>query len=219
MYNNTYINCGYRSLDPDRGANVDIEQGASGYVYNNIIVNCRTGIRFVESPVADTTNSAYGNNLYYADSASIAGQFMPSSHLAKYNTSDIPLPSSYYTFPNQTHWFVVKGAPQAVAGGTWTNGYDGSSLVGKNNPMFANYPLPAPVGTATYGPRLGSMTWQGNSDFHLQTGSPAIGKGYTSFSTVQTPVSLITNPDLAATFTPPNKDLGAFTTDGAGNQH
>ncbi len=219
MYNNTYVNCGYRSLDPDRGANVDIEQGASGYAYNNIMVNCRTGIRFVESPVADTTNSAYGNNLYYADSLNIAGQFMPSSHLGKYNTTDIPLPSSYYTFPNQKYWFVIKGTPQAVAQGTWTNGYDASSLVGKNNPKFVNYPLPAPVGTATYGPRLGSMTWQGNSDFHLQSGSPAIGVGYTGFSPVQTPISAITNTDLAATFTMPNKDLGAYPTDGSGNQH
>jgi hypothetical protein len=219
MYNNTYINCGYRSLDPDRGANVDLESAAGGYVYNNIIVNCRTGIRFVESPVADTVFSQYGNNLYYADSANIAGQFMPSSHLAKYNTTDIPLPSSYYTFPNQKYWFVVKGTPQAVAGGDWTNGYNSASLVGKNNPKFTNYTLPAPVGSTTYGPRLGSMTWQGNFDFHLQTGSPAIGAGFTNFQPVVTPISQITNPDLAATFTAPNKDLGAYPTDGSGNLH
>jgi hypothetical protein len=144
---------------------------------------------------------------------------MPSSHLAKYNTTDIPSPASYYNFPNQNHWFVVGGTPQAVSGGTWTNGYDATNLVGKNNPKFANYPLPAPVGTSTYGPRLGSMTWQGSYDFHLQSGSPAIGTGFTSFSPVQTAISAITNPDLAATFTNPNKDLGAFPTDGTGNQH
>ncbi len=224
MYNNTYVNGGYRSLDVDRGANVDFESSASGYAYNNIIVNCRTGIRFLgtEGPAADTTNSAYGNNLYYADSASIAGQFLPSSHLAKYNTTDIPAPSTYPsgTFPNQKYWFVISGHAQTASGGPSVNGYDGSNFVGKNNPKFVNYPLPAPVGTATYGPKLGSMTWQGSSDFHLQSGSPAIGVGYTGFSPLQVPaITAIINPDLAVTYTSPNKDLGAYPTDGTGNQH
>jgi len=222
MYNNTYINCGWRSLDPDRGANVDIEEGASGYAYNNIIVNCRTGIRFLENPAPDTTHCAYGNNLYYGDSLNVTSQFLPSSHLGKYNTTDIPLPSSYYTFPNQNYWFVVKGKPQATAGAAIppaNEGYDGTALIGQNNPKFVNYPLPAPVGTATYGPRLGSMTWQGTYDFHLTSGSPAIGKGFTGFSPIQTGVSAITNTDLAATITAPNKDLGAFPTDNTGNQH
>jgi hypothetical protein len=222
MYNNTYINGGWRSLDPDRGANVDIEEHASGYAYNNIMVNCRTGIRYLESPAADTTNSAYGNNLYYGDSLNVTSQFMPSSHLAKYNTTDIPLPSSYYTFPNQNHWFVVKGLPQATAGAAIppaNEGYDGTALIGQNNPGFANYPLPAPVGSNNYGPALRSMTWQGTADFHLKNGSPAIGKGFTGFSPVTSAATSITNSDLAATVTPPNKDLGAFPTDGTGNQH
>jgi hypothetical protein len=221
MYNNTYVNCGWRSLDPDRGANVDIEEKASGWVYNNIIVNCRTGIRFLENPVADTTStdSAYGNNLYYGDSLNVTGQFLPSSHLAKYNTTDIPLPSSYYTFTKQTHWVVVAGTPQAVAGGTTTNGYDGTNLVGKNNPKFANYPLPAPVGNSTYGPALRSMTWQGTYDFHLTTGSPAIGAGFTGFQPLSNAIASISNSNLAATITPPNQDLGAFPTDKTGNQH
>jgi len=229
MYNNTYVNEGYRSLDPDRGANVDIEQGARGYAFNNIIVNCRTGIRFLENPVADTTkvtvasgDSGYGNNLYYGDSASVTGQFLPSSHLGKFNTTDIPLPSSYYSPTanghNGLYWFVVAGAAQPSAGAATTNGYDGTSLVGKNNPKFVNFPLPF-TPSATNGPALRSITWAGGFDFHLASGSPAIGKGSTTAVTPINATSAISNKYLAATVTPPNLDLGAFPTYGTVNQH
>jgi len=229
MYNNTYINGGYRSLDPDRGANVDIEEGASGYAYNNIMVNCRTGMRFIENPVLDTTDTQYGYSLYYADAYSadalggIAGQFLPSGHYVnyKYEATNIPAASAYPsgTFANQKYWVAVGGTPQGTAGGTWANGYDGTAFIGKNNPMFVNYPLPAPVGSSTYGPSLGTMTWQGNYDFHLQSSSPAKGTGYTGFTHYATAIDNITVADLQATFTEPGKDMGAFQTDGTGNQH
>ena len=67
MYNNTYIAGGWRSVDPDRGANVNYEQGARGYAYNNIMVNCKTGLRILENPLADTLNCHYGYNLSYGD--------------------------------------------------------------------------------------------------------------------------------------------------------
>lgn len=230
MFNNTYVNGGWRSLDPDRGANANIEEHASGAIFNNIVVNCRTGIRFLENIAADTANSSYGNNLYYGDSVNVTGQFMPSAHLAKFNTTDIPLPSSYYPGwmtgsanpQSKTHWIVVPGTPQAVAGGTTTNGYDGKNLIAQNNPKFVNYPLPFSPSSVN-GPNLRSITWQGNFDFHLQSGSPAIGKGSTDFFTpiadAEAKLATVTNADLRGTFTAPNKDLGAFPTDGTGNQH
>jgi len=224
MYNNTYIDGGWRSLDPDRGANINYEQGARGYAFNNIMVNCRTGIRFLENPKADTTNavvstgdSGYGNNLSYGDSVSVTGQFMASSHLAKFNTTDIPVPSSYYTNPkngqNGKYWFVVAGQAQPAAGAATTNGYDGTSLVGKNNPKFKNFPLPT---TAAH---LRDITWAGGWDFNLAPGSPAIGTGSMTAVTPINATASISNKYLAATVTPPNKDMGAFPTDGTGNQH
>ena len=220
MYNNTYVNGGWRSVDPDRGANVDFESNARGYAFNNIIVNCRTGIRYLENPKADTTSSVnpngdsgYGNNLYYGDSVSVTGQFLASSHLAKLNTTDIPAPGSYYTLYKGAHWFVVAGQPQPSAGAPTSNGYDGSSLVGKNNPKFVNYPLP------TTSAHLRDITWAGGYDFHLASGSPAIGAGSTTAITPINATSAISNKYLVATVTPPNKDMGAYPTDGTGNQH
>ena len=199
MYNNTYLNGGWRSLDPDRGANVDYEEGAKGKAFNNIIVNCKTGLRFLENPAADTTNSDYGNNLSYGDSVKVTNQFMATTHAGKLNTTDIPSPATYYTAYKGTHWFIIAA-------------YDGTSLVSQNNPKFVNYPLPIA------GQALRNITWAGGFDFHLASGSPAIGKGNSTFSPLNSTASL-TNKYLAASVTPPNKDLGAYPTDGTGNQH
>jgi len=49
-----------------------------------------------------------------------------------------------------------------------------------------------------------------NNDFHLQAGSPAIGKGNTSFA--------LNNPSLAGGAAP-DADMGAYPTDGKGNKH
>ncbi len=199
MYNNTYLNGGWRSLDPDRGANVNYEEGAKGKAFNNIIVNCKTGLRFLENPAADTTNSDYGNNLSYGDSVKVTNQFMATTHAGKLNTTDIPAPGTYYTAHKGSGWFIIQP-------------YDGSALVSQNNPKFVNYPLPIT------GQPLRNITWAGGFDFHLATGSPAIGKGNTALSPLNSTAS-ITNKYLAATVTPPNKDLGAYPTDGTGNQH
>ncbi|MBS1564488.1 MAG: hypothetical protein JST39_08855, partial [Bacteroidetes bacterium] len=60
MWNNTFIHCGYRQIQTGRGANIDIEEGARGIAYNNLIVNCKFGIRIVSNPAADTANTRYG---------------------------------------------------------------------------------------------------------------------------------------------------------------
>jgi len=201
MYNNTYLNGGWRSVDPDRGANVDYEQGAKGLAFNNIMVNCKTGLRYLENPVADTVgnDSGYGNNLYYGDSVKVTDQFLPTTHLGKLNTTDIPAPGTYYTAYKGIHWFIVAT-------------YDGTALVSQNDPKFVHYPLPIT------GQALRNITWADGFDFHLATGSPAIGKGTTAVTPINATIS-VSNKYLAATVTPPNKDLGAYPTDGTGNQH
>ncbi len=197
MYNNTYITGGFRSVDPDRGANVNYEEGARGNAYNNIFVNCRTGLRILENPKADTANCHYGNNLSYGDSLSIVNMFYPPTHITKPIDSDIPAPASFYPgYPNSYTLGQVYNAP---------------ALVGKNNPQFVNFPLPV-VGALTL------YNFVGNYNFHLNTGSPAIGKGYTAFTPINA-TSALTTPALKATITAPSIDLGAFPVDGSGNQH
>ncbi len=197
MYNNTYISGGWRSVDPDRGANGDYEQGARGNAYNNIMVNCKTGLRILENPAADTLHCYYGNNLSYGDTITVVNEFYPVTHVTKPQSTDIPDPATFYPgYPDSYTLGEVYNAPQ---------------LVGQNNPMFVNFPLPVTGIISLY-------NFVGNYDFHLESDSPAIGKGYTEFSPLDA-TSAVSDADLKATVTPPNIDLGAFPTDGSGNQH
>ena len=64
---------------------------------------------------------------------------------------------------------------------------------------------------------MGDVSFVGNFNFRLQATSPAIGKGYTGFA----PLNVV---PVSATFgssaiTPPNKDIGAYPSDGTGNKH
>jgi hypothetical protein len=105
----------------------------------------------------------------------------------------------------------------AFLGSSYTFGfvYDGSSFVGKNNPMFVNYPLPA-----------ANNFWitQGAVDsynFHLQTSSPAAGKGTTNASLIK---PITTNIPVDANFgaseiTLPGADMGCYQLNGNGNHH
>ncbi|HEY4111579.1 hypothetical protein [Puia sp.] len=83
---------------------------------------------------------------------------------------------------------------------------------GANNPRFVNYPLPAAPGT-----NFSAADYVGSFNFRLASGSPAIGKGYTAFS-----VAAVVKKDAVfgvTEVTPPGKDLGAYQSDGSGNQH
>lgn len=196
MYNNTYVSGGYRSVDPDRGANLNYEQGAKGNAYNNIMVNCKTGLRILENPIADVANCHYGNNLSYGDNISIVNQFYPPTHITQPQSTDIPNPTSF--LPTGYNLGDVYNAP---------------TLVGQNNPKFVNFLLPVPNNSS-----LSLYNFQGNYDFHLAADSPAIGKGNTSFSPINA-TSSVTNQYLKASVSLPNSDLGAFPRNGLGNLH
>jgi hypothetical protein len=197
MWNNTMVNGGYRSIDPARGASLNFEEGAEGYAYNNIIVNCRYGLRIYGIPtIADTANMKYGNTLNYGDSLSVTNQFYPVGYITIPRVTDIPLPSSF--LPNNYQLGDAYNSPV--------------SIIEANNPKFVNFSLPQTA------PHLRDINYIGTANFRLGSGSPAIGKGYTSFAPINS-VSSITNPYLKATITHPNVDLGAYPTDGTGNQH
>jgi len=213
MYNNTYVNCGFRNKGTfgARAGSAEVENNARAYVYNNIIVDCLTGYRIaggnnVTAKVyaADTgahpdgpiNQTSYGYNLMYASNVSIANQFVPTNIaqavLTKPQSTDIP---------NMKAFLGV--------GYTFGATYDGTSLVGQNNPTFVNYPLPNSNNVA-----------QASIDgfnFHLAAGSPAIGKGYKGFSPL---TSVPVDPNFGSSeITLPGSDLGCYQTDGTGNQH
>jgi hypothetical protein len=75
VYNNTIINGGFRRPGMSRGANINYEVGARGGAYNNIIVNCKRGIRVLET--ADVQNVTVDHNLYYASFQEMVDEFIP----------------------------------------------------------------------------------------------------------------------------------------------
>jgi len=200
MYNNTIINSGYRRSAAGRGGSINFEEGAGGMAYNNLIVNCKFGLRIVATPIADTANIKYGYNWYYADSINVASQFIPSlsvsTAISQPKETDVPKPSTYLP----AGWKVgdVYTAP--------------ASLLGANNPQFINAPVPLPAGF-----KLGDISVVGSYNFALKPTSPCINAGFTGFAPrADVPVDARYG---ATEITAPGKDIGCYQTNGRGNQH
>ena len=87
IYNNTFINCGFRQVQTGRGGSINYEKGAKGMIYNNMIVNCRYGPRLTTD--ADLTNIAYDNQYFYATSNVLYAQFYPPTGVATAKSNDI----------------------------------------------------------------------------------------------------------------------------------
>jgi hypothetical protein len=163
VYNNDMVSCGWRRGQAEPGRGVSLGVNARGNVYNNIMVNDYQGLEiFVD---ADTLNTKYGNNLFYASQdtyadttgggnlqISIRANFYPSDGVGKPQSTDLI-----------------------------------SNAVGNMDPLFKAFDgkVATPNGAST------------SNDYHLQAGSPAIGKGNATY----------------------NADIGAYTSDGRGNQH
>jgi len=215
-YNNTYVNDGFRNTGVygARSGSVEIENNSRALVYNNLIVDCNFGVRIAGGPggakvyLADTTSSstqlfnktAYGYNFYYVDNVAMANQIVPTS-----------IAQPVVTHPQATD--IPNMA--TLLGSSYTFGatYDGTSLVGKNNPMFVNYPLPA---AANFWVTQASVD---NYNFHLQSGSPAVGKGTTTaFKPITTGIPV--DPNFGSSeITLPGADMGCYQLNGTGNKH
>jgi hypothetical protein len=192
-YNNTYIDCGYRQASSSaHGGSIDLEKGAKANIYNNLIVNSRVGLRIVSgSSAPDTVNSHYGNTYNYGDSITVVNQFYSVGDVTHPKPTDIP-DTSYLT-------------PAYVLGAV----YNGTSVISANNPQFKTFALP--------NHNFINVNNAAGFDFHLLSGSPAIGKGYTSFSAQGlVPVDPTYGP---TEITQPGADIGAYQTNGKGNQH
>ncbi|HXO75832.1 MAG TPA: hypothetical protein VN824_11365, partial [Puia sp.] len=149
------------SAEPGRGVSVDLNAKAN--IYNNIMVNNYQGIDIFVG--ADTINTKYGNNLFYASSDTYTDTVGQANIV-------VNIRSNFY--PGDGY-----GKPQASD--------LISTKIGDKDPLFKSYDgkIATPNGATT------------SNDFHLNAGSPALGKGNTTY----------------------NADLGAYTSDGKGNKH
>ncbi|WEK21044.1 MAG: hypothetical protein P0Y49_07815 [Candidatus Pedobacter colombiensis] len=200
IYNNTIVNCGYRRQAIGRGGSINFEQDAGGMAYNNLMVNCKFGLRVVQNPIADLENLRYGYNFTYADFASVANQIYPSllnsAAITEARSTDIPNPATFLP----ANW---KPGDEYTAN---------PIIIGANNPQFIDAPVPLPAGV-----KLEDITTVGKYNFALKLTSPCIGKGFTNF-TPRADVPI--DPKFGATeITPPGRDLGAYQINGTGNQH
>jgi hypothetical protein len=127
------LNCGWRRPSV-KGGSVWIEDNVNAKIFNNLIANCRFGIK---NDDADS-RSVYDYNLYYGYDQTCVDQFQTTTSK------------------------VVRGEHD-VAGTT----------AGDTDPKFVNYPLNNGMSNSEF-----NTSW----NFRLQSGSPAMGKGTTSFS-------------------------------------
>ncbi|WP_160712579.1 hypothetical protein [Chitinophaga solisilvae] len=192
IYNNTMINCGFRQTKEGRGGGINYESFAKGKAFNNLFINCRVSMRVVggAGTGADLPNLSYGNNLYYGNAPTLLNQFNATDGVSTFTAQDI------------------QGQVKA------------------NNPLFYAYDVDQFDYTTLGGTsKAPAVTWkqqalalltQGNANLRLKNSSPAIGKGVTGFSPLN-PTTI--TGELAADVKLPGKDLGAYQTDGSGNQH
>ena len=183
-YNNTIVDQGYRqSSTSGHGGSVNYEKSGAGKIYNNLYVNCKIGLRVVNT--ADTNNSTYGNNYFYGDSLSVINLIYAAGDdaVTKPQTTDIPVTATWLANP--------------------------ASIVSANNPQFKSFSLP------NY--NYINTDYMAGFDLHLQASSPAVGKGNATVA----PMALVPlNPTYGATeITAPGTDIGAYQTNGKGNQH
>lgn len=84
-YNNTFVNCGWRRNKEGRGGSVNIEKEGRGDSYNQLIVNCRYGVRVVGGEdAADTANVNCDYSMYYGNDSAMVANFRPTNGILPY---------------------------------------------------------------------------------------------------------------------------------------
>jgi hypothetical protein len=196
FYNNTLVNCGYRQATyAAHGASINYEKQAKGKIYNNLLVNCRLGLRVVNT--ADTTNTFYNNNYSYVDSQATANNIYPVGDVTHPQSADIP--DIKVLIPTLGTTYKLGAAYTAPA-----------SILGANNPVFTNFVLPQA--------RYQQIAYAGTFDFHIKSSSPAANKGNT---TAFTPLGVVPVGGVygATEITGPGADIGCYQLNSTGNHH
>lgn len=188
---------------------------ANANMYNNTVINAGYRQQKVgEGGSLDFENGGKGNcynNLLVNCAFGLAimgnGGSVPAADMANlkygntYNYGDNTAITSQFLPAG----YVTAQQPTDINGGN-------NTTPGANNPAFVNFPLPVPNDY-----NFMEASYVGNYNFHLQSSSPAIGKGFTDFKAFA--VVKVDPVYGASEITQPGKDIGAFQQNGTGNQH
>ncbi|HTY35574.1 MAG TPA: hypothetical protein VMH23_00590 [Bacteroidota bacterium] len=185
--------------------------------YNNTMINC--GLRQVQSGRGGSMNLEKGGK------GMLFNNMIVNCRFGFRLTSDAD--TAHTTYGNTFYYANAKAMVSefnATTGVAKTQQSDVRiDTLKKNNPLFVNYDvdqfdfstITPPVTFASMVAYPGLLI-QGTSDFNLKSNSPAVGKGKTNF----TPNSAVT---ISGSFAPvipgPGIDIGAYQTNGSGNQH
>jgi len=147
VYNNTLVCIGWRRGQAEPGRGVSVGLNAKANVYNNIMMNNYQGLEiFVD---ADTLNTKYGNNLFYASqdtyadttgggnlAISIRANFYPSDGVGKPQASDL---ISTAVGSQDPMFKTFDGKVATKNGAATTNDFHllaGSPALGKGNTQY-----------------------------------------------------------------------------------
>ena len=220
IYNNTFITCGWRCNLTARAGSTDIEQGAYGIEYNNLIVNCRTGFRLVANPLADTADTYYDYQWYYGSIDSVV------LHFCNDNLDG----GLQVIKPHDKAGVAKANNPMFV-------NYNVDQIPASHLTFADPFPQIPVMNVKSCTPsRFSDQSENFTSDFHLASGSPCIGTAYSGAiktnpwqtavyapnTTIAVPMNVCpqysnTNPYGAKT-QGLGKDFGAYQTDATGNQ-
>jgi hypothetical protein len=149
VYNNTLVSNGWRRGAAEPGRGVSVGLNAKANIYNNIMVNNYQGLEIFTD--ADTVNTKYGNNYFYASVDSyidttahptvnvpLRSNFYPGDGVGKPKSTDLISTST----TNLNPMFVVFDGTVAAPNGAPTNNnfhlQNGSPAFGKGNTVYSN---------------------------------------------------------------------------------
>ncbi len=89
VYNNTMVNCGWRRSKNKKGGSIWLEKAIAPTFVNNLVYDCRFGMKQPKQDGADLANSRVAPNYYFASTETGVKQMAKGADLSIWNDDDI----------------------------------------------------------------------------------------------------------------------------------